>query len=70
MMKRVGYKPDFAAGVEATAAVGGQILPPIMGAAAFIMAETLGVPYITIAVAALINDHVLFRSAGTGSSPG
>lgn len=54
MMKRVGYKPDFAAGVEATAAVGGQILPPIMGAAAFIMAETLGVPYITIAVAALI----------------
>lgn len=54
MMKRVGYKPDFAAGVEATATVGGQILPPIMGAAAFIMAETLGVPYITIAVAALI----------------
>lgn len=54
MMKRVGYKPDFAAGVEATAAVGGQILPPIMGAAAFIMAETLGVPYITIAIAALI----------------
>ncbi|QRG67248.1 TRAP transporter permease [Brevibacillus choshinensis] len=54
MMKRVGYKPEFAAGVEATAAVGGQILPPIMGAAAFIMAETLGVPYITIAIAALI----------------
>ncbi|TQK63149.1 TRAP transporter 4TM/12TM fusion protein [Brevibacillus sp. AG162] len=54
MMKRVGYKPEFAAGVEATAAVGGQILPPIMGAAAFIMAETLGVPYISIAIAALI----------------
>lgn len=54
MMKRVGYKPEFAAAVEATAAVGGQILPPIMGAAAFIMAETLGVPYITIAIAALI----------------
>ncbi|MEJ8548674.1 TRAP transporter fused permease subunit [Brevibacillus borstelensis] len=54
MMKRVGYRPDFAAGVEATAAVGGQILPPIMGAAAFIMAETLGVPYVTIAIAALI----------------
>lgn len=54
MMKRVGYKPEFAAAVEATAAVGGQILPPVMGAAAFIMAETLGVPYITIAIAALI----------------
>ncbi|MDA5110592.1 TRAP transporter permease [Brevibacillus thermoruber] len=54
MMKRVGYKPEFAAAVEATAAVGGQILPPVMGAAAFIMAETLGVPYVTIAIAALI----------------
>ncbi|MBO8164369.1 MAG: TRAP transporter permease [Brevibacillus sp.] len=54
MMKRVGYKPDFAAGVEATAAVGGQILPPIMGAAAFIMAETLGMSYLTIAIAAFI----------------
>ncbi len=54
MMKRVGYKPEFAAAVEATAAVGGQVLPPVMGAAAFIMAETLGVPYISIAIAALI----------------
>jgi TRAP transporter 4TM/12TM fusion protein len=54
MMKRVGYKPEFAAAVEATAAVGGQILPPVMGAAAFIMAETLGVPYVSIAIAALI----------------
>lgn len=54
MMKRVGYKPEFAAAVEATAAVGGQILPPIMGAAAFIMAETLGVPYVTIVIAAVI----------------
>lgn len=54
MMKRVGYKPEFAAAVEATAAVGGQILPPIMGAAAFIMAETLGVPYISIVIAAVI----------------
>ncbi|RNB71665.1 TRAP transporter permease [Brevibacillus panacihumi] len=54
MMKRVGYKPEFAAAVEATAAVGGQILPPIMGAAAFIMAETLGIPYITIVIAAVI----------------
>jgi TRAP transporter 4TM/12TM fusion protein len=54
LMKKVGYKPEFAAGVEATAAVGGMILPPVMGAAAFIMAETLGVPYLTICTAALI----------------
>ncbi|WP_134683565.1 TRAP transporter permease [Brevibacillus migulae] len=54
MMKRVGYKAEFAGAVEATAAVGGQILPPVMGAAAFIMAETLGVSYISIATAALI----------------
>ena len=53
-MKRIGYKANFAGAVEATAAVGGQILPPIMGAAAFIMAETLGIPYIQIAIAALI----------------
>ena len=54
MMKRIGYKPVFAGAVEASASVGGQILPPIMGAAAFIMAETLGIPYRTIAIAALI----------------
>ncbi|RUQ27164.1 TRAP transporter permease [Peribacillus cavernae] len=54
LMKKVGYKPEFAGGVEATAAVGGQILPPVMGAAAFIMAETLGVPYVTICIAAII----------------
>lgn len=54
MMKRVGYKPVFAGAVESSASVGGQILPPVMGAAAFIMAETLGVPYKEIAIAALI----------------
>ena len=54
LMKRVGYKPVFAGAVEASASVGGQILPPIMGAAAFIMAETLGMPYRDIAIAALI----------------
>lgn len=54
MMKRIGYKPVFAGAVEASASVGGQILPPIMGAAAFIMAETLGIPYRTIAIAAII----------------
>ncbi len=54
LMKKVGYKKDFAGAVEATASVGGQILPPVMGASAFIMAETLGLPYRTIAVAAIV----------------
>jgi TRAP transporter 4TM/12TM fusion protein len=54
MMKKVGYRPEFAAGVEAVASTGGAIMPPIMGAAAFIMADYLGVPYTEIIVAALI----------------
>lgn len=54
LMKRVGYRPLFAGAVESTASVGGQILPPIMGASAFIMAETLGIPYSQIAIAAII----------------
>ncbi|MDQ0338232.1 TRAP transporter 4TM/12TM fusion protein [Caldalkalibacillus uzonensis] len=54
LMKKIGYNKNFAGGVEASASVGGQILPPIMGAAAFIMAETLGIPYTTIAVAAIL----------------
>lgn len=54
MMKRVGYTKTFAGAVESTASVGGQILPPVMGAAAFIMAETLGVPYTTVALAAIV----------------
>ncbi len=45
LMKSVGYKPEFAGGVEAASSAGGQIMPPIMGAAAFIMAEMTGVPY-------------------------
>ena len=53
-MKKVGYHKDFAGAVEASASVGGQILPPIMGASAFIMAETTGLPYSTIALAALL----------------
>jgi len=44
LMKRTGYKPEFAAAAEASASTGGQIMPPIMGAAAFLMAETVGVP--------------------------
>lgn len=54
MMKKVGYSRTFAGAVESTASVGGQILPPVMGAAAFIMAETLGVPYTTVAITAIV----------------
>ena len=53
-MKRVGYKPHFAAAVEATSSTGGQITPPIMGAAAFIMIEFLELPYRTILLAATV----------------
>lgn len=54
MMVRVGYKPPFAAGVEASAAVGGAIMPPVMGAVAFMMAEFMGVSYVEVAIAAAI----------------
>ena len=53
-MKRTGYSKNFAGAVEAAASVGGQILPPVMGATAFIMAETLGMKYSHIAIAAII----------------
>src|SRR5690606_31461890 len=54
MMRRVGYQRNFAGAVESAASVGGQIMPPIMGAAAFIMAETLGIPYTQIVLVAII----------------
>jgi TRAP transporter 4TM/12TM fusion protein len=54
MMKRIGFQPHVAAAVEAVASTGGQLMPPVMGAAAFMMAEFLGLPYLTIAKAALI----------------
>jgi len=54
MMKRMGYAPAFAGAVEAAASTGGQIMPPVMGAAAFVMAEFLGVPYARIMAAAAI----------------
>ena len=59
-MKRTGYKPEFAAAVEASASTGGQIMPPIMGAAAFLMAELTGVPYAVIAVSAIIPAVLYF----------
>ncbi|WP_276205003.1 TRAP transporter large permease subunit [Kushneria phosphatilytica] len=53
-MKKTGYRANFAGAVEAASSVGGQILPPIMGAAAFIMAEVLSVPYTQIVLAGII----------------
>lgn len=54
LMKSVGYEPKFAGAVEAVASTGGQIMPPVMGAGAFIMAELLGVPYLEVALAAVV----------------
>ena len=54
MMKRTGFKPEAAAAVEAVASTGGQIMPPVMGAASFVMAEFLGLPYSQIMIAAAI----------------
>jgi TRAP transporter 4TM/12TM fusion protein len=54
LMKRTGFRPPFAAAVEAVASTGGQLMPPIMGAAAFVMAEVLAVPYAQIAVWAIL----------------
>lgn len=63
LMIRFGYRRAFAAGVEATASMGGQIMPPVMGAVAFIMAETLGVDYSVIVKAAVIPAILYFASA-------
>ncbi len=62
LMKRVGYAPQTAASVEAAASSGGQILPPIMGAGAFIMAEITGIQYTEIAIAAIIPAVLYFAS--------
>ncbi len=59
-MKRCGYKPEFAAAVEAAASTGGQIMPPIMGAAAFLMTEYIGLPYSQIAIAAILPAVLYF----------
>ncbi len=60
MMKRIGYKADTAAGVEAAASTGGQLMPPVMGAAAFVMADILGVPYLTVVTAAVLPSIIYF----------
>jgi TRAP transporter 4TM/12TM fusion protein len=63
LMKRFGYSPVFAGAVEATASMGGQIMPPVMGAVAFIMAETLNVPYVTIVKAAVVPAILYYATA-------
>ena len=60
MMKRLGYRPTFAAGIETAASVGGQLMPPIMGAGAFVMAEFTNIPYIDIAKAAALGAICYF----------
>ncbi|EEB82486.1 TRAP transporter permease [Roseobacter sp. GAI101] len=62
MMIRLGYPRPFAAAVEAVASTGGQIAPPIMGAAAFVMAEILGIPYVTIILGAIIPAVLFYLS--------
>ena len=65
LMKSVGYKPHYAGAVEATASTGGQIMPPVMGAAAFIMADFTGFPYISIVKAAIIPAILYYIAVGT-----
>ncbi|MGL4208641.1 MAG: TRAP transporter permease, partial [Candidatus Adiutrix sp.] len=62
LMKSVGYRPHFAGAVEAVSSTGGQIMPPVMGAGAFIMAQFLGQPYIVVATAAIV-PALLYYSA-------
>lgn len=62
LMKRSGFRPEFAAGVEAAASTGGQLMPPIMGAGAFVMAATTGIPYGTIALMAILPAFLYFAS--------
>ncbi|MCJ7495173.1 MAG: TRAP transporter permease [Deltaproteobacteria bacterium] len=62
MMKRTGFQPYFAGAVEATASTGGQIMPPVMGAAAFVMAEFMGIPYLTVCKHAIIPAILYYLS--------
>ncbi|MBM4332132.1 MAG: TRAP transporter fused permease subunit [Deltaproteobacteria bacterium] len=64
MMKKMGYTKEFSGAVEASASTGGQFMPPIMGAAAFIMAEFLGISYLTIATCAIIPAFCHFFAVG------
>ncbi len=64
MMRRLGYRRELAAAIEAAASTGGQIMPPVMGAGAFVMAELLGIPYLSIAVAAAIPALLYYLGVG------
>ncbi len=66
MMKKLGYHKDFAGAVEAAASTGGQLMPPVMGAAAFLMAEFVGVPYVEIVKAAIIPAFLYFAGVWLG----
>ena len=63
LMKKLGFKPHVAAAIEVTASEGGQLMPPVMGAAAFIMAEITGIPYATIAIAAILPAVLYYFNA-------
>ncbi|MFD1037054.1 TRAP transporter permease [Virgibacillus byunsanensis] len=67
MMKKAGFKPEFAAATEASASTGGQIMPPLMGAAAFIMMEYLGVSYATVMLAAVVPAILYFTGIFIGT---
>lgn len=62
LMRKVGYSPTFAGAVEAAASTGGQLMPPIMGAAAFILAETIGLPYLQLVAAAILPAVIYYVS--------
>ena len=66
MMKKLGYSKEFAGAVEASASTGGQIMPPVMGAAAFLMAEFVGVPYVDVAKAAAIPALLYYMGVWLG----
>ena len=66
MMKKLGYRPQFAGAVEAAASTGGQLMPPVMGAAAFLMAEFVGVPYISVVKAAVIPAFLYYIGVWLG----
>jgi len=66
MMKKLGYRPQFAGAVEAAASTGGQLMPPVMGAAAFLMAEFVGVPYIDVVKAAVIPAFLYYIGVWLG----
>ncbi len=66
MMKKLGYQKEFAGAVEAASSTGGQLMPPVMGAAAFLMAEFVGVPYIEVVEAAIIPAVLYFAGVWLG----